>query len=236
MRLVEDVSFEGCRFEEDLVDGQQSRFIRNVVLLGPVSKKGYTYRAEAMQRALPLYNGARVFVNHPTAEEMKMHRRDVEKLAGQVINPVFKEGKIKADIEVLPDNVGLKFWNIAKFAPTAASFSHIADGEMSRDGKYVEDITAVHSVDLVTQGATTVSVFESATSGADSPASVAGRSRSEARSPGSQTLAAGPCVSLSDAHEAILNEPEPFRLNVDTFLAAKREGKSDAEALDLAHR
>jgi len=159
-KLTESVTFDGCKFEES--DGV--RTIKNVALLGQISKNGYKYRKEAMQRAVTsgLYDGVRIFINHPTKEEERTGRRDTMKLAGQAYNARFEDGKVKGDIKLLDDAQGSKFWSIAKTAPGIASCSHVADGKLVSAGreKFVEDITRVLSVDLVVQGATTSSVFE----------------------------------------------------------------------------
>ena len=158
--LTEAVSFAGAQFEES----EGKRTIRNVVLLGPKSKHGYTYRTEAMQRAVAngLYESVRIFINHPTKDEERSGRRDVMKLAGQCSNTRMEQGKVKGDIALLADAQGEKFWNIARNAPDIASCSHVANGKMTTQGRerFVEDITEVRSVDLVVQGATTQSVFE----------------------------------------------------------------------------
>lgn len=157
VQLTEEVSFQGADFEET----DSARRIRNVVMLGPVSRKGYTYKETAMKAAVPLYQGIQCFLNHPTQEEER-NGRDVTRLAGSFANARFEGGKIKGDIMLLPDACGQKFWDIAKTMPHAASCSHVADGKLVTENgqRYVEEITKVVSVDLVSKGATTSTVFE----------------------------------------------------------------------------
>jgi hypothetical protein len=237
MKLIETVTFEGSDFHES----EGVKMIRNVVLLGPVSKHGYTYRPEAMRRAVPLYERVRAFIDHPTADEERSKRRDVQKLAGQFINVRFEEGKIKGDIKLLPDECGQKFWNIARHMPNIASCSHMADGKMVTEGghRYVEEISRVWSVDLVVEGATTASVFESTLARIGSQDHKTGKpSLKEARA----TLVGATCrhsegvVDLVKARESLLAEHDPYRLNLGEYLRLRREGVSESEAYDLAHR
>ena len=160
MRLVEQVNFLTAEFIESATEG---RMIKNVVLLGPVSKHGYTYKQEAMRKALPMYEGVRCFINHPTKEEERNGSRDVMQLAGAFESVRHEDGKIKGNIRLLDDAYGLKFWNIAHKMPNVASCSHVANGKLVTEGKeqFVEEIESVYSVDLVVKGATTETVFES---------------------------------------------------------------------------
>ena len=164
-KLVEEITFDNVQFEE--TDGNP-RLIKGVALLGGKARgpgKGYTYPVKTMETAVRagLYEGCRCFINHPNDAEMKSGRRDLMGLAGVCRNARVEGGKVKADIQVLPDVHGDKFFNIAKHMPEAASCSHIADGRLKRDGErsFVEEIKEVLSVDLVVQGATTSNVFES---------------------------------------------------------------------------
>lgn len=158
-KLTEQMNFEGAKFIED----NGNRVIQNVVFLGAESAHGYTYKQEAMAKGVGLYNGVQCFINHPTAEEEKSGRRDTMKIAGVTQNARHEEGKIKGDVKLLDDAQGRKFWNIAHTMPTVASCSHIADGNMVEEGgkQFVDEITEVISVDLVVNGATTSTVFES---------------------------------------------------------------------------
>ena len=156
MRLVENVYFVDAQFVEE--GGQ--KIVKNVVLLGPQSSHGYRYLGDAMKRAATagLYEGARIFINHHTKEGP----RDVMQMAGCFKNTRYEGGKIKGDAHLLPDQYGKKFWDIAQNMPESAGCSHVADGNLTTNNgeKVVDNISAVHGVDLVVQGATTKSVFE----------------------------------------------------------------------------
>jgi hypothetical protein len=161
--LREDIKFNGAEFVEQ--DGQ--RIIKNVPMLGPESSHGYGYEQTAMAKAVAggLYEGVRCFINHASGG------RNLMELAGIFKNSRHEGGKVKGDFYALPDEYGNKFFNIAKTMPEAASCSHVADGRLvTKNGrKVVEEISKVHSVDLVVQGATTKSVFEGS-DGANLPA------------------------------------------------------------------
>ena len=165
-RLTEVISFTGVQFVES-TEGSP-RIIKGVALLGGTARgkgKGYTYPVRTMENAVRAgkYDNCRCFINHPSMLEGEGGRRDLMNLAGIVKNPRVEDGKVKGDVQVLPDVFGDKFFNIAKLMPEAASCSHIADGKLKSEGGkvFVEEIKQVLSVDLVVQGATTHNVFES---------------------------------------------------------------------------
>jgi hypothetical protein len=165
-RLIEQITFDNVQFVE--TEGQP-RMIKGVALVGGTSRRepeSYKYPVRTMETAVRkgLYEGCRCFINHPTDKEINDGRRDLMGLAGVCRSVRVEEGKIKGDVQVLPDQFGDKFYNIAKLMPEAASCSHIADGILKREGDnlFVEEIKEVLSVDLVVEGATTQNVFESA--------------------------------------------------------------------------
>ena len=131
--LIEQVNFLNAEFIESEKDG---RIIKNVAMLGPTSKHGYTYRQEAMSKAVSkgLYEGVRCFINHPTKDEERNGTRDVMQLAGVFESARHEDGKIKGNIKLLDDAYGLKFWNIAHKMPNAASCSHVANGKLVTEG------------------------------------------------------------------------------------------------------
>jgi len=155
MKLIENIQFNGAEFVEE----NGNRLVRNVVMLGPVSSHGYEYTQEAMGAAVRqgLYEGVRIFIGHERGD------RNLMQLAGVFRESRHEDGKIKGTAHLLEDDYGRKFWDIAQNMPEAAACSQVADGKLvQHDGKkYVQQITRVHSVDLVVQGATTKQVFES---------------------------------------------------------------------------
>ena len=160
IRLVH--SFEGATFTAP-------DRIGNVVVLGGNSRDGNgnvkrRYPPDVMRAAVPLYEGVRAFVNHPTAEQIRSGMRDVKDLAGRFVNARFEEGKIKCDFEGLPhDPAAEKFVNIARTMPNIAGFSQDAHAKVVREGavQVVQEIVKVSSIDLVANPATTGGIFES---------------------------------------------------------------------------
>src|SRR5262245_11716424 len=66
--------------------------VRNVVLLGALSRNGYRYAREAMQQAVPLYEGRPVFIDHA---ETQPTQRKLRNYAGQVIQPRFENDRLR---------------------------------------------------------------------------------------------------------------------------------------------
>lgn len=136
--------------------------LRNVKVLGRRSRNGRRYTPAALRAALPLYEGARVNINHrrpadvreaPLADRFGVLRR--VRLAS--------EG-IFADLHYLTRHpLADMVVEAAQRMPEALGLSHDAAGRtVVRDGvEFVEEITRVFSVDLVSDPASTLGLFES---------------------------------------------------------------------------
>ncbi len=157
---VELIEHQQECLKEAFVD-KEAMVIRNVVLLGAVSKNNRIYSSKAMQEATDLYNGIRAFANHPPIGVSTKNARDIRDLIGKFTFPKCEDSKIKADLKLLPTAKWVM--DIAENMPGTVGFSHNALGIVVRkDGKeIVEEIKVVKSVDLVTEPATTVTMFES---------------------------------------------------------------------------
>lgn len=134
--------------------------ITGVKLLGRVSRKGREYPKEVMAKALPLYEGMRVNVDHVEPGQ----RRSLRDRIGLVKNVTLKEDGLYGDFyynpkHALADQVA---WD-AENAPQNLGFSHdTRGGSRNVGGKVVvESIDKVLSVDLVANPATTAGLFES---------------------------------------------------------------------------
>ncbi len=133
--------------------------IAGVKLLGTVSRKGREYPQEVMARALPLYEGMRVNVDHVDPGQ----RRSLRDRIGLVKNVTLKEDGLYGDFHFNPKHALAEqiAWD-AENAPQNLGFSHDTRGaSVNRGGKVVvESIDQVLSVDLVANPATTTGLFE----------------------------------------------------------------------------
>ena len=136
--------------------------IFGVRVLGRKSDNGREYLPEAIARALPLYEGASVRVNHPKRPD---DQRDTEDVLGWLVNArQSPDGGAVADLHLLTEHsLAARVMEAAERNPRLFGLSHNAqgDGEV-RDGVFVvHEITEVRSVDLVADPATTRGLFES---------------------------------------------------------------------------
>ncbi|NLS95774.1 MAG: hypothetical protein GXX96_26875 [Planctomycetaceae bacterium] len=137
--------------------------IRGVKILGLQSRNGRTYRPDALSRAVPLYEGVKVNVNHPKAASDGP--RDYQDRIGVIRNVAARAGEgLFGDFHFNPKHALAEqlLWD-AEHAPQNVGFSHNVLARTSREGDtlVVEAITRVHSVDLVADPATTRGLFES---------------------------------------------------------------------------
>ena len=145
--------------------GVEEGVLRGVKILGPVSKNGRTYPKETMARALALYEGAKVNVNHPKGHELTP--RSYESRLGRLENVRLGDGDsgMFADLRYNPKHALAEqlAWD-AEHSPESVGFSHNVAAKTRRQGKtsVVEEITKVQSVDLVADPATTNGLYEAA--------------------------------------------------------------------------
>ncbi len=154
--------------------------IRGVKLLGLTSTNGRRYTEQSLATAVPLYEGAKVNVNH--AKSGPHSSRDYEDRIGHVCGVEFRAGEgLFADLHY---NAGHALaeqlvWD-AEHASENVGLSHSVMARTRREGELlvVEAITKVTSVDLVADPATTRGLFEQASPTIDWGAiSLAGLSR-----------------------------------------------------------
>lgn len=187
--------------------------IRGVKVLGRVSKNGHTYTDAALRKGRPLYEGARVYVDHPP-DRNATAERSVSDLAGVMENVVMRSDGLYGDLHLLKSHPRFdSIMEIAERKPNLIGLSHNAViTESTHNGNVVFDgIERVRSVDLVTQPATTRGIFEGADDDddympdADTDPSSPGVAPPGSRKPGT--------LDLSDSGDAIF-----------TYIAAKIEG------------
>lgn len=143
--------------------------IQRAKLLGPVSANKNSdgtqnvYTLEARREALPKYEGVRINVDHRKPGEARAPRsiRDGIGVARGVTAEV--EGTF-GDLHLSPSHPLTEHvvWS-AENAPSSLGLSHAANGMGLVEGKncLIQKITAVESVDLVSDPATTRGLFES---------------------------------------------------------------------------
>lgn len=149
---------------------RESDVIRGVKILGTESRNARTYRPAALARAVALYEGAKVNVNHPKAGAHAP--RDYQDRIGVVRNVTFRDGGLFADLQYNPKHQLAEqlAWD-AEHAPENVGLSHNVEARVSRqdDRLVVEEILRVRSIDLVADPATTRSLFESSPPANDLP-------------------------------------------------------------------
>ena len=137
--------------------------IRGVKLLGLRSKNGRTYPESTLRRAISLYEGAKVNVNHPHGDPLST--RDYRDRLGVIRNVCLKptEG-LFGDLHFNPKHALAEqiAWD-AEHSPENLGLSHNVLAQTTRRGEQliVEAITRVQSVDLVADPATTSGLYES---------------------------------------------------------------------------
>jgi len=132
--------------------------IRGVRIIGPTSKNGRRYPADVLIDALPLYEGAKVFVDH---EDSPRDKRSYAALIGRLENVTFRQGSLYGDLIVnLKHALAEQLLYDAEHSPGQVGLSHDAVGEIDSRG-VVKAISVVKSVDLCWNPATVSGLFES---------------------------------------------------------------------------
>jgi hypothetical protein len=171
--LQERIDSRGLSIRTD----RELGILKGVKILGLESRNGRRYLVEALRGAAPLYEGAKVNVNHPKGSPGAP--RDYQDRIGVIRNVTLAENKgLFADFHFNPQHAlaGQLAWD-AEHAPENVGFSHNVQARVSRQGDQavVEQILKVHSVDLVADPATTRGLFEQggSTGGGESTSRIA---------------------------------------------------------------
>jgi hypothetical protein len=150
--LREDVAYQS--YGQLHVD-RENNTVRGLLLSGLQSKNNRTYLIEAYQDALPLYEGARCNIDHPTPGEKEV---PFARRFGVYRNVHLTPEGPRADLVYNPAHpMAPAFIWWAENCPEAVGLSHNADGEgqMNADGSVtVTKLHKIHSVDLVADPAT----------------------------------------------------------------------------------
>ena len=119
------------------------------------------YPREVLSKAIPLYEGARVNINHPNGKPEQS--RDYRDRFGSLKGVQLREDGLYGDLHFNPKHsLAEQFAWDAENAPHNVGLSQNAHGRVAcRNGKaLVEEIWKVHSVDVVGNPATTNGLFE----------------------------------------------------------------------------
>ncbi len=143
-------------FSRPDIDGDT---IKAVKVIGVKSKNGWTYPAEVLKEAMPLYEGSPVFIEHPDEREKKRGHRQLADHFGALENIRGNGQGLFADLKIRQAHPLAKA--ILEAAPTARfGLSHNALVDLTEDKTRVLKIVQVNSVDLVDKPGTTENLFE----------------------------------------------------------------------------
>ena len=134
--------------------------IFNVKILGDISQNGRIYTTEAKTRALPMYEGIKVNIDHPDNPHKSRHLRD---RFGKIKNPRMVGSGMYGDLIFNPHHElaeSIKW--LAENMPDCLGLSHNAVGQGNEENGvfHVGNIVKVRSVDIVSDPATTISLAE----------------------------------------------------------------------------
>ena len=147
--------------------------IRNVKFLGFVSRNKHgrdvestEYKREAAERALPLYEGTQIFIDHPPDRSQPQRERSSRDLAGFLESCRVEHDGCYGDINTTKGTpAGDLLLGLAIRCPHKIGLSHNSRGKVYVDRparkNIIESIEKVHSVDVVTRPATTKNLLES---------------------------------------------------------------------------
>lgn len=145
--------------------GVEGRIIKGVAILNSSSRNGRYYPPDVMRKAMPLFEGARSYVDHPTEGDGDRSWRD---LLGKFQNIAVEDtepghARMTADFRVFAGQDGDRALDMAEKDPDACGFSIRARGHVADDGhqERVESIDRVMAVELVDAPGATSGLFES---------------------------------------------------------------------------
>lgn len=136
----------------------ETKTLRDVAILGSVSRNGRRYSPGALQDAIRVFEGARVFANHREERNGKIRPHDVRDYVGR-ISGLFLDGDMVRAREMRV--VNSEFWPLIEAGlrdPGAFGLSIDGNGRIRKG--VVESIKSARSVDLVSDPATVSGLFE----------------------------------------------------------------------------
>jgi hypothetical protein len=162
--VLEFVTVSGGRLDAS------AGIIRAAKVLGTLSRNNRRYPTEVLARCHRLYESARVYVDHDYSGKT----RPLGQLAGELRSVAYRADGIYADVHCLKETgAGRIVLEAADKMPDKFGLSpmHLIDVVKGSDGlETVREIVEVHSVDAVTNPATTKGLFEEEQPMPDEPA------------------------------------------------------------------
>lgn len=157
-QLQEYVDSRGVALSVD----REAGILRGVKLIGLESRNGRRYRESALSAAEPMYEGAKVNINH--SKDGPLTPRDYQDRLGVIRGVRMRSGEgLFGDLHFNPKHALAEqlLWD-AEHNPQNVGFSHNVLARLDRKDNVatVEEITKVQSVDLVADPATTQGLFE----------------------------------------------------------------------------
>lgn len=141
---------------------KENGVVSGVKILGVKSRNNRIYPLETLRDAAPLYENAKVNVNHPDGSPTES--RKYQDRVGSIKNVTLQENGLYGDFHFNPKHplAEQMLWDAEK-APENFGFSHNVEAvvRLENDAQVVDKIVRVRSVDLVADPATTSGLFES---------------------------------------------------------------------------
>lgn len=164
-RINRNVSLNESYFtpvSDDNID-EEAGIIRGVKVIGNESKNNRKYSEAARKKALPLYEGATVNLDHPDRKTPNAERKFMEGV-GVLRDVEYRDDGNYADLHYFKSHPSAALLvERARKDKKNFGLSHNARGTCLRtkQGEICESIDEVNSVDVVTRPATTEGLFES---------------------------------------------------------------------------
>lgn len=141
---------------------KENGVVSGVKILGVKSRNNRIYPLETLRDAAPLYENAKVNVNHPDGSPTES--RKYQDRVGSIKNVTLQENGLYGDFHFNPKHplAEQMLWDAEK-APENFGFSHNVEAvvRLENGAQIVDKIVRVRSVDLVADPATTSGLFES---------------------------------------------------------------------------
>lgn len=206
--------------------------VHGVKVIGLKSANGRRYSPDALKNAARLYEGARVFFDHPDGES---NTRRFRERFGRLVNVKAAADGLTADLKYNPAHADAEqFLWLAENDPAGMGLSHNAEGRGVREASgdvLVEEITRVHSVDVVDGPATTHSLYEQAMDPLTDPAAPP---TPDVMAPGGDDLDSKLAALAADfaAHPELSKEEKIKKLKA--LIDLMHDGEEDAAQADAA--